>query len=92
MASGQGRGEQGTEAYARRYIEVVSETRTKPEAIFSARHGLSKVQRIPSNSKCWFGVRLITPGWSSPRLKNPPPAPVDSSHRCSSRKIVLVHL
>lgn len=48
MAVGRGRSEREAEAYSRQYVEGLSEARTKPEAIFSAR---SRTVEGPENAQ-----------------------------------------
>lgn len=48
MAVWRGRSEREAEAYSRQYVEGLSEARTKPEAIFSAR---SRTIERPQNSQ-----------------------------------------
>jgi len=48
MAAWQGRSEREAEAYSRQYVEGLSEARTKPEAIFSAR---SRTVEGPENAQ-----------------------------------------
>jgi len=58
----------------------------------SHRYQWSNVNITPKIKRCCIGVNPITPGRTSAPLKKPPSGPRESSHRCSSRRMVLVSL